>query len=202
MSGTLDQARRRSSTSAPSMSGKPRSRMTRSGGLSVAQRSASPPVSASCTAKPSSSSPARRKRRICTSSSTTRTTGLASVIGTDLGLARGRCEGQKDRHRGAVIGAGAHGLDLAAIGGDEGLGDPQAEARARRRGRVAGAAEKPLAELRALLRRQPDALSRTESTTSRPLRLAAMVIGEPAGEYFAALSTICTNACSTRTAST
>src|SRR6476661_4248959 len=29
-----------------------------------------------------------------------------------------------------------------------------------------------------------------------------MTMGEPAGEYFAALSTICTNACSTRTAST
>ena len=203
MSGTLDQARRRSSTSAPSMSGKPRSRMTRSGGLSVAQRSASPPVSASCTVKPSSSRPARRKRRICTSSSTTRTTGLASVIGIDLGLARRRCERQMDRHRGAVIGAGAHGLDLAAVGGDEGLGDPQAETRARRRRRVARAAEEPLAEL---ARSPPPSARRpgrcTDSTTSRPLRLAAIVMGDPVGEYFAALSTICTNACSTRTAST
>src|SRR4029077_13455381 len=133
-------------------------RMTSTGGWSVARRSASPPVSASCTVKPSSSSPALRKRRICTSSSTTRTTGLTSVIGTDLGLARRCCEGQKDRHRGAVICAGAHGLDLAAIGGDEGFGNPQAQAGAGGRGRVAGAAEKPLADLRALLRRQPDAL--------------------------------------------
>src|SRR5262249_22442809 len=157
MSGTLDQARRRSSTSAPSMSGNPRSRITRSGGLSVAQRSASAPVSAACTEKPSSSSPARRKRRICTSSSTTRTTGLASFIGTDLGLARRRCKGQKDRHRGALIGARARSLDLAAVGGDEGLRDPQAKTRARGRGRVAGAAGKSLAELRGLLRGEPDA---------------------------------------------
>src|SRR6266478_2020351 len=44
--------------------------------------------------------------------------------------------------------------------------------------------------------------SRTESTTSWPLRLAATVIGEPGGEYFAALSTSCPNACSTSTGST
>src|SRR5207237_6644294 len=134
----------------------PREKMPRSVGESVAQRTASAPVSASCTEKRSSSRPARRKRRICTSSSTTRTTGLASVIGTDLRLAR--CKGKVDGHRGPSIGARARGLDLAAVGGDEGLRDPQTETRPRRRGRVAGAAEKPLPELRALLRRQPDPL--------------------------------------------
>src|SRR5262249_56645266 len=60
--------------------------------------------------------------------------------------------------RGALIGARARSLDLAAVGGDEGLRDPQAKTRARGRGRVAGAAEKSLAELRVLLCRQPDAL--------------------------------------------
>src|SRR5262249_11399148 len=154
MSGTLDQARRRSSTSAPSMSGSPRSRITRSGGLSVAQRSASAPVSASCTEKPSSSSPARRKRRICTSSSTTRTTGLVSVIGIDLGRARRCCKRQMDGHGGAAIGAGARSLDLAAVGADESLGDPEAKTRARRRRRMTRATEKSLADLRVLLRRQ------------------------------------------------
>src|SRR5207302_10928124 len=112
------------------------------GGLSVAQRSASAPVSASCTEKPSSSRPARRKRLICTSSSTTRTTGLVSVIGADLGLARRRCKRQVDGNRGAAIGARARGLDLAAVGANERLCDPQAETGARCRRRVTGAAEK------------------------------------------------------------
>src|SRR5262249_26470801 len=169
MSGTLDQARRRSSTSAPSMSGNPRSRITRSGGLSVAQRSASAPVSASCTVKPSSSSPARRKRRICTSSSTTRTTGF-SVIGTDLGLAR--CYRKMDRHRAALVHARAHRLELAAVRADEGLGDPQAETRARGGRGVAGAAEEALAEPRALLRRQADA-----AVLDRQHHVAAVALG-------------------------
>src|SRR5262245_66429658 len=63
-----------------------------------------------------------------------------------------------DRHRGALIGARARSLDLAAVGGDEGLRDPQAKTRARGRGRVAGAAEESLAELRVLLRGEPDDL--------------------------------------------
>src|SRR5262245_5878736 len=151
ISGTLDQARRRSSTSPPSMSGRPRSRMTRSGGLSVAQRNASAPVSASCTAKPSSSSPARRKRRIWASSSTTSTMGLASVIGSDLGLARRGGEWQVDRDGAALIGARARHLDLAAVGADERLGDPQAQPRAGSGGGVARAAEEALAKLRLLL---------------------------------------------------
>src|SRR5262249_26159309 len=48
----------------------------------------------------------------------------------------------------------------------------------------------------------PPPSSWTESATPRLLRLAVTVIGEPAGEYFAALSTICPNACSTSTGST
>src|SRR5439155_7539083 len=131
--------------------------MTRSGGRIVAQRSASAPVSASCTEKPSSSSPARRKRRICTSSSTTRTRGFPSLIGTDLGFICGCGKGQVDRHGGALTGAGADGLELAAVGADEGFCNPEAKTRARRRRRVTGAAEEPLADLRVLLRREADA---------------------------------------------
>src|SRR3954469_23616813 len=97
---------------------------------------------------------------------------MASVIGTDLGLAFGRCEGQKNRNSGAMIRARTHGLDLATVGGDEGFGNPQAEPRARRRGRVAGAAEKSLAELRVLLRRQPDAL-----VLNRKHDVAAVALG-------------------------
>src|SRR5438105_8014992 len=161
MIGTLDQARSRSSTSAASMSGKPRSTITCSGGLSVAHRSASPPVSASCTTKPSSSRPARRKRRICSSSSTTRTTGLASsVIGTDLGLALGGCDRQVNRHDGSLTGPRARRLHLAAIGGDEGLGDPEPQPRARYRRRVERPAKESLAEMRILLGGQADALVR------------------------------------------
>src|SRR5205823_8108830 len=109
---------------------------TRSGGRIVAQRSASAPVSASCTEKPSSSSPARRKRRICTSSSTTRTTGFPSLIGTDLGFICGSGKGQVDRHGGALTGAGAGGLELAAVGADVGFRDHKAMTceRIRRRG--------------------------------------------------------------------
>src|SRR5947208_10729748 len=147
MIGTLDQARSRSSTSAPSMSGKPRSRITRSGGLSVAQRSASLPVSASCTTKPSSSSPARRKRRICTSSSTTRTTGGESVIRGGLWLSYVRIIRQKEGNGRPLIGTIAVGLQPAAIGADERLGNPQAEARARGGAGEAMPAEEPLAEL-------------------------------------------------------
>src|SRR5439155_16136024 len=99
--------------------------------LSVTHLRACAPVSASCTVKPSSSSPARRKRRICTSSSTTRTTGPGSVIRTGLELGGVGCERQVNRYRGSLIGAQAVRFDLAAVGDDEGLGDPQPEARAR-----------------------------------------------------------------------
>src|SRR5262249_58658197 len=112
----------------------------------------------------------------CTSSSTTRTTGLASVIGTDLGLARGRCKGQMDRHGGALIGARARSLELAAVGGDEGLRDPKAKTRPRGRGCVAGAAEEALAELPGLLRADPDAL-----VMDRKHDVAAVALGGAGG---------------------
>src|SRR5438045_8864613 len=129
------------------MSGKPRSRMIRSGCLSVTHLSASAPVSASCTAKPSSSRPARRKGRICTSSSTTRTRGAGSVIRTGLDLGCIRSERQTDRYGGSQIGARAVRLDLAAVGDDESLGDPEPETRARGGTGVARAAEEALTEL-------------------------------------------------------
>src|SRR5262245_12287950 len=129
------------------MSGSPRSRMTRSGCLSVTLLSASAPVSASSTTKPSSSRPARRKRRICTSSSTTRTTGGESVIRDSLWLVYVRIIRQKEGNGRPLIGAGAVGLQPAAIGADESLGDPQAEARAGRGPGKAMPAEEALAKL-------------------------------------------------------
>src|ERR1700730_6802648 len=139
------------------MSGKPRSRTTRSGGVSVTARMASVPASASCTTKPSSSSPARRKRRIWISSSMTRTTGAGSVIGIGLLLRRVGCHRKLDGDHGSEIDAGAVGLDPAAVGADERFGDPQAQARAGRGRGVARAAEKPVAELRAFLLRETGA---------------------------------------------
>src|SRR5262249_11744981 len=152
ISGTVDHERRRSSTSPPSMSGRPRSRMTTSGCCSVTLLRASAPVSASCTTKPSSSSPARRKRRICTSSSTTRTTGgCCSVIRGGLWLFGVRIIRQEKGYCGALIGPFAGCLRVAAIGAHEGFGDPQAEAGARGGGREAIAAEEPLSKLRHLV---------------------------------------------------
>src|SRR4030081_122516 len=139
------------------MSGRPRSRMTRSGGGSGTARLASVPVSASCTAKPSSSSPARRKRRIWISSSMTRTTGAGSVIGIGLLLRRVGCDRQSDGDRASQIDAGAVGLEFSALVADEGCCNPQAEPRAGRGRGVAGAAEEPVAELRAFLVGEADA---------------------------------------------
>src|SRR5262249_10682564 len=158
ISGTVDHERRRSSTSPPSMSGRPRSRMTRSGCCSVTLLRASAPVSASCTTKPSSSSPARRKRRICTSSSTTRTTGgCCSVIRGGLRLFGVRIIRQENRYCCALIGALAGCLQPATIGTHESLGDPEAEAGARGGGGEAIATEEPFTKLRHLVRREAGA---------------------------------------------
>src|SRR5258708_39522325 len=99
----------------------------------------------------------QRKRRICTSSSTTRTTGFSSLIGTDLGFVHGCGKGQENRHGGALTGARACGLELAAVGAHEGLRDPKAKTRSRGRRRVAGAAKKTFSELRVLARPEPAA---------------------------------------------
>ena len=71
-----------------------------------------------------------------------------------IGVRRNR---QMDRHRRAAVGAFALDLDLAAVGGDEGVGDPQSEARARRGGGMARAAEEALADLVLLLAGQAGA---------------------------------------------
>src|SRR6202795_3664821 len=133
------------------MSGRPRSRITRSDGCSVAARNASAPVSASWTMKPSSSKPVRRKRRIWISSSTTRTEAGVSLIDIGLqwfGLGRHR---QMDGDRGAAVGAVAFDLDLAAVGGDAGIGDPQPKPGAGRGHLMARPAEEAAADLASFL---------------------------------------------------
>src|SRR4051794_35917627 len=144
MIGTLDQERMRSTTSAPSMSGRPRSTMKRSTGRSVAARSASAPAEASSTVKPLSSKPVRRKRRICTSSSTTSTIGEGSLICVTFQLRhRSLRHWELDCHQGAAARPLALGLDAARIGGDERARDPKPEPGAADRARVPLAAREP-----------------------------------------------------------
>src|SRR5665647_2229785 len=129
MIGTLDQERMRSTTSEPSMSGSPRSTITRSIGRSVAERIASVPVPASCTTKPLSSKPVRRKRRIWVSSSTTSTTGDGSLICVAFHLWNGGLRYREfDRNRRAQTGARTDGGHLTTNGRDKGIGDPQPQA--------------------------------------------------------------------------
>src|SRR5258708_37917330 len=99
----------------------------------------------------------QRKPPLCPSTTTTRTTGFSSLIGTDLGFVHGCGKGQENRHGGALTGARACGLELAAVGAHEGLRDPKAKTRSRGRRRVAGAAKKTFSDLRVLGRREPDA---------------------------------------------
>src|SRR4029079_1373549 len=133
MIGTLDHERILSTTSAPSMSGRPRSTMTRSIGRSVAERIASAPVPASWTTNSFSSNPVRRNRRILISSSTTRTMGAGSLIGTTFQLRQGSLrhrQGNGNGIRSSRPFAGA--ADLAVIGADESARDPETEAGAAR----------------------------------------------------------------------
>src|SRR5262249_43421589 len=128
MIGTLDHERMRSTTSAPSMSGRPRSTIARSIGRKVAVRIASAPVPASWTNNPLRSNPVRRNRRIWISSSTTRTMGAGSLIGTTFQLGQRVLRyRQFDRNGSTKSGTVAGGADLAVIGADEGACDPEAE---------------------------------------------------------------------------
>ena len=170
------------------MSGSPRSRMIRSGCLSVTHLSASAPVSASCTTKPSSSRPARRKRRICTSSSITRTTGAGSVIRSGLELGGVGGERQVDRYRGSLVGAGAVRFDLAAVGDHEGFaihsGSPEPDVvlvwRGPRKKRS------PRRSLFSVRQTGAGVVDRQDQVVAVAPRSTLMV--EPLGEYLAALS--------------
>src|SRR5260370_14191557 len=97
-----------------------------------------------------------RKRGMCTSSSTTRTTGFSSLTGTALGFVHGCGKGQENRHGGALTGARACGLELAAVGAHEGLRDPKAKTRSRGRRRAPGAPDRTISTLRVLGRPDPD----------------------------------------------
>src|SRR6185437_5162145 len=156
---TLDHERTRSTTSAPSMSGRPRSMMTRSIGCSVAARIASAPLPASCTTNPLSSNPVRRKRRIWTSSSTTRTIGEGSLICVTFHLRSGYLPyRQFDRYGGSEICARADCVHFSAIGADEGVGDPKSQSGAVCCGGMTFAAHEAVPHLGPFARREPGAL--------------------------------------------
>jgi len=188
MSGTRStRCAKRSSTSAPSMS---RQAEIENDEVRRLERC---PVAAhrcrsrrSCTVKPSSSSPARRKRRICTSSVDDENNGIgSSVIGTDLGLAVRRCEWQMDRHRGSLICARALGRELGRHWRRQRPWRSTAQDPSPTCWRRGGVARKNRSPSRTFSSEvSPTRYRGTESTTSRPLRLAASVIGEPMGRIF------------------
>src|SRR6185437_9620534 len=98
-------------TSSPFMSGRPRSRITRSGFSRPAASMEAPPESASTTRKPWAARLVRRKRRIGGSSSAIRTQGV-------LAMGARRCDSFGFRGRQADCEHGA--TALAAIGGNDG----------------------------------------------------------------------------------
>src|SRR5256885_1867866 len=79
MIGVFDHDRNRVMIEEPSRSGKPRSRIMRSGGFSVAERMPSSASHASCTVNPSNSKAARKNCRIWSSSSMTSMVALPIV---------------------------------------------------------------------------------------------------------------------------
>src|SRR5262245_41485012 len=141
--GTPLHSRSRRVTARPSRSGRPRSRMTTSGGWSVAWVSASAPRAASSTRQPWPCSVVRRKARIGSSSSTTSASGAWPAGGGSSGSGPRRplgCAG----HGGRVLAGGqAHaeeraaagaplGLDRAAVRQRDAAADREAEAGAQR----------------------------------------------------------------------
>src|SRR5215467_12959587 len=134
--------------------------------------------------KPSINRKARRKRRIWTSSSMTRTTGAGSFIGAGLELRGFGCERQIDRNGGSLVGAGAHGLQPAAIGGHEGARDPQSQAGARGGGGGALRPEEALADLRLLVFGEAGAMIVDGEDHAVAVALGRHVDGRAGGRIF------------------
>src|SRR5688572_4930302 len=134
MIGTRDHSRMRVRTSRPSMSGRPRSRITRSGWAVVQSRMASLPVCASMTVYSCELRLADRKRRICGSSSTTRIRALPLIgIGRLLERQGGRLAGDRkaDLEGGAAPKPLAFRRDGPAMRLDDALADGQPQAGSR-----------------------------------------------------------------------
>src|SRR5262245_6837177 len=157
MIGMFDHDRSRSMMEEPSRSGRPRSRMMRSGGLSVAERIPSSASRASCTANPSNSKAARRNCLIWSSSSMTRMVALPIVAHREIrcfGLLRGQTNG----HERPTIGTRAERVDLPAIRSHECLRDPQTKTRSGDVRCPPLAAEEAFPQTRALLSHEADTL--------------------------------------------
>src|SRR5688572_323693 len=125
MIGTCDQPRSLAITSLPSMSGRPRSRITSAGAAVAAALSASAPFKASTTSKPAASSAGRRKRWICGSSSTTRM--RSRLIVPPAGFRSPGLPGTAGDASAASLHGGAFGADRPAHRLDEPLGDGEAQ---------------------------------------------------------------------------
>src|SRR5262245_21758703 len=147
MMGTALHSRIRLMTSRPSMSGRPRSRITTSGWRVADAPSASAPVSASKSLYPWLPSAARKKRRMATSSSTRR------IVGSGTSRNRGDLrEGQGEEEGHAAPGQ-VVGPDVAAVSLDDGLADGEPQPGAA--GGVGRDAIEPLEDAGLFARRQP-----------------------------------------------
>src|SRR5260221_9910713 len=117
--------------SMPLISGRPRSRMRRSGYSRATASSASAPSAASTTLYPCAARLARSRRRIAGSSSTTSTVGLLAMLRRLLGHGLGARGGKADGEDGAAAVAAVAGADGAAERFDEAATDGKPQPRAR-----------------------------------------------------------------------
>src|SRR5260221_5082856 len=113
--------------SMPLISGRPRSRMRRSGYSRATASTASAPSAASTTLYPCAARLARSRRRIAGSSSTTSTVGLLAMLRRLLGHGLGARGRKADGEHGAAAVAAVAGADGAAERFDEAAADGKAE---------------------------------------------------------------------------
>src|SRR5262245_42730646 len=147
MIGAFSHCRSFCSTSWPSISGRPRSRITRSGGVRSADSKACWPLAASNKRYPASIRDEKRKSRIALSSSISRMRGLSELAGIDYDavqfttlLLRYRGRRRTDGDLWGLLFAGNRncefraarraigGRDSAAVGLDDSLANGQAQA--------------------------------------------------------------------------
>src|SRR5262249_28803887 len=157
MIGVFDHDRNRAMIEEPSRSGKPRSRIIRSGGFSVAERMPSSASCASCTVNPSNSKAARRNCRIWSSSSMTSMVALPIVDHRKI-PGSGFLRLQTNGHECTAVGALAGGFNLTTIRSHEGFRDPQAKTRSGHVRCVSFPTKEPFPKKRPFLSNETDAL--------------------------------------------
>src|SRR5260221_10411536 len=154
--------------SMPLISGRPRSRMRRSGYSRATASSASAPSAAAATLYPCAARLARNRRRMGGSSSTTSTVGLLAMLRRLLGHGLGARGRKADGEDGAAAVAAVAGADGAAERFDEAAADGKAEPGAGARpGPGVGAIELVEDALEGLPRGAPPLLHRLDPGPSR-----------------------------------